>query len=123
MRKDQSRSANYSLNQPSPQHNQGPAVWDLVVADMIERDQVGQDRYGTRLQPDNGRDTLVDMYQEELDKIAYLRQFIEERKTLWEQLKTLRASVVLLSQGKGDIATVVNGIDKIFQNALVQGAE
>jgi len=67
-------------DQPPPQPNNRPAVWDLVIADMRERDHVGRERYGTPLQPHNGRDALVDAYQEALDLVVYLRQAIEERR-------------------------------------------
>lgn len=66
-------------DQPAPVANTLPAVWDLVMADMKERDQVGRQRYGTPLQPLNGRDALVDAYQEALDLAVYLRQAIYER--------------------------------------------
>lgn len=49
--------------QPAPKPNANPAVWDLVLIDMIERDTAGTEKYGTRLQPHNGRDFLVDAYQ------------------------------------------------------------
>lgn len=70
-----------SLNtkQPKPLLNDNPRVWDLVVADMIERDLMGAERYGTHLQPHNGRDALKDAYQEALDLAVYLRQAIYER--------------------------------------------
>lgn len=41
---------------------------------------MGRARYGTPLQAGNGRDALVDAYQEALDLCVYLRQAIEERK-------------------------------------------
>lgn len=41
--------------EPTPQANAHPAIWDLVVADMRERDRIGLDKYRTRLQPHNGR--------------------------------------------------------------------
>lgn len=66
-------------DQPPPVANRRPAVWDLVMADMKERDQVGRQRYGTPLQPFNGRDALMDAYQEALDLAVYLRQAIYER--------------------------------------------
>ena len=69
-------------DQPAPTHSDRPAVWDLVIADMHERDGVGRERYGTPLQAHNGRDALVDAYQEVLDLAVYLRQEIEERSTL-----------------------------------------
>lgn len=64
---------------PPPEDENKPAVWDLVIADMKERDQVGRERYGTPLQPYNGRDALVDAYQEALDLAVYLRQAIYEK--------------------------------------------
>jgi hypothetical protein len=66
-------------DQPPPVPNERPAVWDLVIADMRERDAVGRHRYGTPLQAHNGRDALVDAYQEALDLVVYLRQALEER--------------------------------------------
>ena len=65
--------------QPEPVPNDGPAVWDLVVADMRTRDQLGASRYGTRLQPFNGRDALRDAYEEALDLAVYLRTLLYER--------------------------------------------
>jgi hypothetical protein len=67
------------VDQPAPQPNADRGIWDLVIADMHERDQVGRERYGTPLQAHNGRDALVDAYQEALDLVVYLRQAIEER--------------------------------------------
>lgn len=66
-------------DQPPPKANDMPPVWDLVMADMTERDQVGRARYGTPLQPHNGRDALKDAYQEALDLAVYLRQALYER--------------------------------------------
>lgn len=66
-------------DQPQPLANQSTPIWDLVIADMRERDRVGRTRYGTPLQANNGRDALVDAYQEALDLVVYLRQAIEER--------------------------------------------
>lgn len=67
-------------DQPPPIPNDRPAIVDLVIADMEERKRVGIERYGTPLQAHNGRDALVDAYQESLDLTMYLRQAIEERR-------------------------------------------
>ena len=64
--------------EPDPTPNQHPAVWSLVIADMQNRDAAGAAKYGTRLQPHNGRDALVDAYQEALDLAVYLRQRLYE---------------------------------------------
>lgn len=66
-------------DQPAPIQNNNPVVWDLVQQDMRERDHLGRERYGTPLQPHNGRDTLIDAYQEILDAAVYMRQAIYER--------------------------------------------
>ena len=65
--------------QPIPQKNDKPHVWDLVLQDMVNRDKLGFKRYGTHLQPNNGRDALQDLYEELLDAVVYLRQVIYER--------------------------------------------
>jgi hypothetical protein len=67
------------VDQPPPEPNARVAIVDLVVLDMEERKRVGIERSGTPLQPHNGRDALVDAYQEALDLVMYLRQAIEER--------------------------------------------
>lgn len=46
---------------------------------MKNRDQMGRKKYGTPLQPNNGRDALQDAYEEALDLAVYLRQAIYER--------------------------------------------
>lgn len=68
-----------SAQQPAPVATKHPASWDLVLADMTERDKFGKSKYGTSLQPGNGRDALADAYQEALDLAVYLRTAIYER--------------------------------------------
>lgn len=65
--------------QREPQPNASKPIWELVVEDMHARDHEGRRKYGTPLQANNGRDPLVDAYQEALDLCVYLRQTIEER--------------------------------------------
>ncbi len=68
--------------QPLPQFGVGPKTWQLVIDDMNERDEMGARKYGCRHQHDNGRDHLVDAYQEALDLCVYLRAEIERRKAV-----------------------------------------
>lgn len=68
--------------QPQPVKNDGPCIQDLVIQDIEGRKQVGLQRYGTLLQPFNGRDALRDAYEEALDLCQYLRQAIAERDQL-----------------------------------------
>jgi hypothetical protein len=65
--------------QPDPIPNDSPAIWDLVQADMKDRDAYGRKKYGTPLQAVNGRDMLYDLYAELMDSICYLRGLIYER--------------------------------------------
>lgn len=94
---------------PKPEDKSKPAVWDLVMRDFLawgrlrqmhtgmsqgevgdciavvrdaqDRDTLGRRRYGTPLQPFNGRDAITDAYQEALDGLVYLRQARYERDT------------------------------------------
>ena len=68
-----------SAPEPDPALSDSRPIWDLVVEDMQERDRTGRKKYGTPLQAGNGRDPLIDAYQEALDLCVYLRQAIEER--------------------------------------------
>lgn len=76
------RSTADTNSQPAPKPNDNPAVWALVIKDMADRDAFGYAKYGTRLQPGNGRDFLIDAYQEALDLVVYLRGAIYERDSM-----------------------------------------
>ena len=68
-------------DQPAPLASDGPPIVDLVVQDLEERKRIGTERYGMPLRAHNGRDALVDAYQEALDLTVYLRQALQERPT------------------------------------------
>lgn len=77
---------NLNAPQPPPTAGEGEAVWplvfnskalviaELVKADMRARHELGITRYGTPLRVWNGRDAVIDAYQEALDLIVYVRQ-------------------------------------------------
>lgn len=65
--------------QPVPKNNEHVPTWELVVEDMIKRDNMGRWKYSTPLQPFNGRDSLQDAYEEALDLAVYLKNAILER--------------------------------------------
>lgn len=67
--------------QPMPVPNGRTDIQTMVIEDLRGRREVGIERYGTPLQPHNGRDALRDAYEEALDLACYLRQAIEERTT------------------------------------------
>lgn len=59
--------------QPAPTKTNSAPVVHYVIKDILARADLGLDRYGAMLQADNGRDHLVDAYQEALDLACYLR--------------------------------------------------
>ena len=67
-----------SKEQPKPEGT-GPAISELVMKDIEERMKVGEKTYGEKLRAHNGRDPLVDLYQELLDAAVYIRQELYER--------------------------------------------
>lgn len=67
--------------QPRPVPSDRPVIQELVIEDMRRRLEHGVRTYGTGLQAFNGRDALVDAYQECMDLLMYLRQMIAERDT------------------------------------------
>ena len=64
--------------QPLPSPGQAD-ILPLVLQDLKARARQGRAKYGVVLQSHNGRDALVDAYQEALDLCMYLRQVIAER--------------------------------------------
>lgn len=54
-------------------------VVDHVIADIVKRSETGTKKYGTPLHTNNGRDALLDAYQEAIGLVMYLKQAIIER--------------------------------------------
>lgn len=92
-------------DQPAPAASRGD-LWRDVVADMEERRSVGIERYGTPLQPFNGRNPMVDAYQESLDMVVYLRQAMEEFSAMRRVVEEARAAV---GAYHGDLEVCVAG--------------
>jgi hypothetical protein len=69
---------NAAIPEPSPTPGKTD-IWPLVLEDIKARVEAGKSKYGTVLQSHNGRDALMDAYQEAIDLVLYLRQAIEER--------------------------------------------
>lgn len=78
--------------QVSPVPNASRPSWEVVIDDMRSRDDHGRTKYGTPLQPDNGRDSLWDAYEESLDQTVYLRNAIDEQRRLRYALANLITS-------------------------------
>jgi hypothetical protein len=66
-------------NKPEPApKGTGSEVTPLVIKDLELRSKMGKEKYGETLRAFNGRNALVDAYQEALDLVQYLRQKLEE---------------------------------------------
>lgn len=66
------------IHEPAPKPGE-EKVLDAVLADLTGRAEQGREKYGTYLMTLNGRDPLVDAYQEALDLVMYLKQELMER--------------------------------------------
>jgi hypothetical protein len=67
-----------------------------VADDLMLRKQKGFETYGCPLQAKNGRNALVDAYQEMLDAACYLMQALEEGdEDDWEEDKLMALDVML----------------------------
>ena len=76
-----------STPEPPPQKNQHRPVYESLIEAIQERACFGLDKYGTHLQPFNGRNALNDALQESLDMNFYLMQKVVE---LEEQLESVK---------------------------------
>lgn len=75
----------------------GPG-WDLVRADMHERDVTCARKYGCHLTAGNGRVALIDAYQEGLDLIVYLRQDMEDHPGDKDAIVVLYREALLIAR-------------------------
>lgn len=69
-------------DQRLPVRNDSRDIQSMVIDDIRARREVGISRYGTALQPHNGRDAFRDLYEELLDAVMYVRQVMAEREGL-----------------------------------------
>lgn len=74
--------------------------YEDIAEDIEARIRLGEKKYGTRLRAHNGRDAMLDLYQEVLDGCNYARQLVIENKDdgalfyqLMELAKTVKAKL------------------------------
>ncbi len=106
-------------DQPPPVPSTGD-VWLQVIADMQERRKVGIERYGTPLQPFNGRNAPVDLAQELMDACAYARQWIEERRVLMAEVDRLKAENAKLRDGVNKRSTEIAHLKYELSYSMLQ---
>ncbi len=85
------------MTAPQPDPREGrQSVTDAVVADLHERRDGGIKKYGGELKNGNGREALVDLYQELTDAVLYLRQELMEDEDREEAKVELEKAKVTL---------------------------
>ena len=68
------------ITEPQSNPSKGKeTIYPLVLEDIRSRVLSGVSKYGMPLESNNGRDALLDAYQEAIDLVFYLRQLIAER--------------------------------------------
>ena len=76
-----------STPQPDPEGGHEIVV-GYVLRDILDRAEMGKQKYGTYLMSHNGRDPLWDALQETYDLVMYLKQEVIERdskeRALWQ---------------------------------------
>jgi hypothetical protein len=71
-------------------------VFPALIADIQAREQRGIATYGRTLQTQNGRDALLDLYDELLDAAVYAKQLLMERDEARAEVQRLRVDVASL---------------------------
>lgn len=66
------------------------SVTQAVITDLRQREQVGIRRYGRTLETFNGRNALIDAYEEVLDLAQYIKQVLMEDDALRAENERLR---------------------------------
>lgn len=85
--------------QPTPKPNNTQPIHEQVIEDIKRRAEEGKQNYGTYLQVNNGRDPLLDAYEEAQDKALYLKQAILERDDLIKELEAAREELREVQNG------------------------
>ena len=93
-------------DQNLPIDSTGPDVINLVKEDLELRAQKGLETYGKRLQPHNGRNAMIDAYQEALDLGVYFKQRLIEEESFITELDTA------IDIAKEDRSGELSGLEK-----------
>jgi hypothetical protein len=85
-------------DQPLPVPNERPDVQSQLIEHIRGRRNLGIQRYGTPLQPFNGRDAGQDLLDELLDGATYAMQLVIERGELEERNRLLQEKIAFLQE-------------------------
>lgn len=107
-----------------PTPNEHPSIHAQVAADLMARERIGISRYGTPLQPFNGRDVDQDVYEELLDAAAYMKQRMIEKAAARSQAgafpNVMQAWVWLRDLSGCTSATPIDRARTVYDLALLK---
>jgi hypothetical protein len=83
--------ANRKHDQPLPEPNARPVMHEVLIDLVGKRLAIGIERYGTGLQPLNGRDAYRDLVEELVDAAVYTLQVQHERAEMLDHARNLAA--------------------------------
>lgn len=87
-------------------------VTEALVAAILARAEIGAEKYGVRLETHNGRDALVDLFQEQLDAAQYTMQALMEWDEMEQELRALRQDVAFAEQQQRGMKAEVEAAHK-----------
>ncbi len=82
-------------HQPLPVRSDRPLLHNRLISDIEARREHGIKKYGQALQAENGRNFLLDFYEEILDAAVYVAGELEEQQKLAEMLEKLLGKFAL----------------------------
>lgn len=68
------------------------SVFDELIKDIQERNEVGRKTYGREMRPFDGRNSLREAYEEILDCAAYLKKCLMETEEIFEEIRKEKIS-------------------------------
>jgi hypothetical protein len=89
-------------------------VFELVHADLRERERVGTETYGGPLLTFDGRDALWEAYEEALDMAMYLRKAIAERNAGADRSGTRKEEAEVSARVQRVHKITVAGLQAVF---------
>jgi len=103
----------------------GTIVLHRVQGDIQARAEMGKKKYGTYLRAHNGRDPLLDTYQEALDTVMYLCQLQIEQDAKRQALADLIRAILDWIHQDGPVTYAGRALIKAFQDGrpLLDGRE
>lgn len=105
-------------DQALPTQNAYPVIQKLIITEAMQSSlDIGVKKYGTGLQPFNGRDPLLDLEQELRDALVYARQLRYERDNppVTDGLKELRDGMVGHLGGMLPTMSALHRLDMVEQ--------